>query len=251
VTRLSSRRSRSWERNAGFWIRIIRDRLDPFRTELTDAAVLRAVGPCRARAVLDAGCGEGYLSRLLARRGARVVGVDRTPALIEAAVSQRSGMGGPRFVLSDVRALPLARGAFDVIVCNHSLNETRDPRPALAEFARVLQPGGRLVALMLHPCFYGGRDSSGRRVDLDSDRYFSTRRLEQRFSVSGISSPSPAVLWMRPLEAWFSMLAATGFFVQQLWEPHPPPSAATQPWWRENFRKPLFLLLTAVRQSPG
>jgi SAM-dependent methyltransferase len=126
-----------------------------------------------------------------------------------------------------------------------------DPRPALSEFARVLQPGGRLVALMLHPCFYGGRDRSGRRIDLDSDRYFSTRRLEQRFSVSGISSPAPAVLWMRPLEAWFSMLADTGFCVQQLWEPHPPPSAAAQPWWRENFRKPLFLLLVAVRQSPG
>src|SRR5438094_436731 len=45
----SSRRSRSWERNAGFWIRIIGERLDPFRTEVTDGAVLRAVGPCRGR----------------------------------------------------------------------------------------------------------------------------------------------------------------------------------------------------------
>jgi SAM-dependent methyltransferase len=247
----SSRRSRPWERNAGFWVRIIRDRLDPFRTELTDAAVLRAAGQCRDRAVLDAGCGEGYLSRLLARRGARVVGVDRTPGLVQAAAGESGRAEGPRFVVGDVRALPLADGTFDAVVCNHSLNEMRNPRPALSEFARVLQPGGRLVTLMLHPCFYGGRDGSGRRIDLDSDRYFSTRRLEQRFSVSGISSPAPAVVWMRPLEAWFSMLADTGFCVQQLREPHPPPSVAVQQWWRENFRKPLFLLLVAVRQSPG
>src|SRR5207237_8782987 len=68
---------RRWERNAEFWIRIIRERLDPFRTEVTDAAVLRALGPCADRSVLDAGCGEGYLTRRLAGRGAAAVGVDR------------------------------------------------------------------------------------------------------------------------------------------------------------------------------
>ena len=246
----SSRRSRPWERNAGFWIRIIRERLDPFRTELTDGAVLRAVGPCRGQTLLDAGCGEGYLSRLLARRGARVVGVDRSRALIRSAAEHAPRTGTARFVLADIRALPLPSGRFDGVVCNHSLNEMRDPRPALSEFARVLQPAGKLIVLMLHPCFYGGRDRSGRRFDLDSDRYFSTRRLEQRFSVSGLSSPTPTVLWMRPLEAWLSLLADTGFCVQRLREPRPPPRVAAEPWWHENFRKPLFLLLVAVRQPP-
>lgn len=243
----SARGSRPWERNAEFWVRIIRDGLDPFRTEVTDRAVLRATRPCRGRAILDAGCGEGYLSRLLARRGARVVGLDRSAALIRAAADEGGRAGGPRFVLGDVRALPLPSDSFDDVVCNHSLNEVRDPGPALSEFARVLRPGGRLLALMLHPCFYGGRDESGQRIDLDTGRYFTTRRLEQRFSVSGISSPAPAVLWMRPLEAWFSLLADAGFCVQRLWEPHPTPSTAAQPWWRENFRRPLFLLVVAVR----
>jgi len=179
-----------------------------------------------------------------------VVGIDRSSALIQSAAEHAARTGAARFVLADVRALPLASGRFDGVVCNHSLNEMRDPRPALSEFARVLQPGGRLIVLMLHPCFYGGRDRSGRRFDLDSDRYFSTRRLEQRFSVSGLSSPTPTVLWMRPLEAWFSLLADTGFCVQRLREPRPPPRVAAEPWWHENFRKPLFLLLVAVRQPP-
>jgi SAM-dependent methyltransferase len=244
-----SRRSPPWERNAEFWIRIIRERLDPFRTELTDRAMLRAVGPCRGQMILDAGCGEGYMARLLARRGARVVGVDRSPTLIEAAAGHGGGRAGATdFVLGDIRALPLISGGFDGVVCNHSLNELRDPRPALSECARVLRLGGRLIVLMLHPCFYGGRDRSGRRIELDSGRYFSTRRLVQRFNVSGISSPAPTSLWMLPLEAWFSSLAATGFCVEGLWEPRPARSVAAGPWWQENFRKPLFLVLVAVRQ---
>ncbi|MGH3377211.1 MAG: class I SAM-dependent methyltransferase [Actinoallomurus sp.] len=54
----------------------MRERRDRYRTELTDAAVLDAVGPCAGWKVLDAGCGEGYLARSLASRGAEVIGVD-------------------------------------------------------------------------------------------------------------------------------------------------------------------------------
>jgi SAM-dependent methyltransferase len=245
-----SRRSRRWERNAEFWTRIIRERLDPFRTELTDAAVLRAVGPCRDKAILDAGCGEGYLSRMLAGRGALAVGVDRSMGLIEAAADSGGLSGFPRFMLADLSSLPLPSGHFDSVVCNHSLNELRYPQAAISEFARVLKPGGRLVILMLHPCFYGGRDQSGRRYDIDVDQYFATRRVEQKFSVSGLISPAPTVIWVRPLESYFALLADAGFCVRQLWEPRPPRRRLLiDAWWRENFRKPLFLLLVAVRLS--
>jgi SAM-dependent methyltransferase len=242
-------RSRRWERNAGFWIRIIRERLDPFRTEVTDAAVLRALGPCSGRAVLDAGCGEGYLTRRLAGRGAAAVGVDRSAGLIEAAAAA----GGPRpgtarFLLGDLRSLPLRTSGLDAVLCNHSLNEVRNPAPAFAEFARVLKPGGGLVVLMLHPCFYGGRNRAGQRVDLDSDRYFTPRRVEQSFSVSGLTSPAPTVIWLRPLESYFALLADAGFRVDGLWEPRPPRQMMTEAWWRDNFRKPLFLLLRAARR---
>ncbi|HYT39987.1 MAG TPA: class I SAM-dependent methyltransferase, partial [Acidimicrobiia bacterium] len=147
-------RSRRWERNAEFWIRIIRGRLDPFRTEVTDAAVMRAVGPCRDKVILDAGCGEGYLTRRFAGRGAHAFGIDRSAGLIEAAVA--AGGTGPRtarFLLADLRSLPLVTGSFDAVVCNHSLNELRYPQTAFAEFARILKPGGCLVVLILHPCF--------------------------------------------------------------------------------------------------
>lgn len=242
-------RSGRWERNAEFWVRIIRERLDPFRTEITDAAVLRALQPAPGEAVVDAGCGEGYLTRRLAARGAAAVGVDRSAALIQAAASAGGRRpGSARFLLGDLRSLPLRSGGFDAVLCNHGLNELRSPGAAFSEFARVLRPGGRLVVLMLHPCFYGGRDRSGRRRELDTDLYFTARRVEQPFNVSGLTSPAPTVIWLRPLESYFALLGETGFCVDGLWEPRPPRRLLAETWWRDNFRKPLFLLLRAVRR---
>ena len=157
---------RRWERNAEFWIRIIRERLDPFRTEITDAAVLRALAPRAGETILDAGCGEGYLTRHLAGRGAVAVGVDRSSRLVDAAVATgRPRNGSAHFLLGDLGALPLTGSSFDAVLCNHSLNELRSLEPVFAELARLLKPGGSLVVLMLHPCFYGGRDAAGRRVE--------------------------------------------------------------------------------------
>lgn len=171
--------------------------------------------------------------------------MDRSRGLVEAAAESESA----RFAVADLRALPLGSGRFDVVVANHSLNEVRDPTAAVAEFARVLRPAGRLVALMLHPCFYDGRDERGRRYDIDSDRYFTSRRVEQRFNVSGIVSPASTVIWLRPLEFYFGVLAAAGFSVTQLCEPRPPVRRRrADPWWSESFRRPLFLLLVAERR---
>src|SRR5882762_10163043 len=65
-----------WDANASFWVQIIREHRDKYRNELTDRAMLKAIGEPAGLAVLDAGCGEGYLSRILASNGATVTGVD-------------------------------------------------------------------------------------------------------------------------------------------------------------------------------
>src|SRR6266702_5618814 len=69
-----------WDANASFWVQIIREHRDKYRNELTDPAMLKAIGEPAGLAVLDAGCGEGYLSRILAKKGATVTGVDSAHA---------------------------------------------------------------------------------------------------------------------------------------------------------------------------
>src|SRR6266702_4126319 len=103
-----------WEANADFWLRIIRERRDRYRTELTDEAVLAAAGPCDGLDVLDAGCGEGYLTREIARRGARqVTGADKSHALIAAAREVSAEQPAALFREADVAALPFGDDSFD------------------------------------------------------------------------------------------------------------------------------------------
>lgn len=239
----------NWEANAMFWIAIIRGHLDRYRTELTDAVVLDAVGDCTGLSVLDAGCGEGYMSREAARRGAAsVLGIDRSPRLIAAA---RDAAETPATVFTegDVTGLPAGSGSFDLVIANHLLNDLPDVDAPIAEFARVLRPGGRLVAIMLHPCFYGYRAEVTPLDGVpDAAAYFSQRAVEQAFEVNGLISPAATISWIRPLESYTRALASSGLHITGLTEPHPSgQQLAASAWWRENFPRPLFMLLTAAK----
>jgi SAM-dependent methyltransferase len=243
VARLTRAR---WEANAGYWVRVIREHRDRYRTELTDPALLEAIGACAGQKVLDAGCGEGYMARDLTALGADVVGVDACQGLVEAAT--RFAPGGP-FVCGSVDALPLGDAIFDLVVCNHLFSHLHDPAGAIGEFGRVLRSGGRLVILTLHPCFYTEGSESGARESVPASRYFTSRGIDQHFLVDGLESPSQITSWLRPLEYYAATLRDAGFVITDLREPHPTDDRLRHdPWWREGFPVPLFILLTAERR---
>ena len=237
--------------NADFWVKIIREQLDRYRTELTDRSVLDAVGECSGARVLDGGCGEGYMSRLLAERGASVVGVDTSASLIAAARDHAEARTlQVDYQIANLESLPEPDSTFDIIVCNHVLSDVADPASALRELGRVLRPGGRLIALMLHPCFYTAhaeRDGSG---SIPVTTYFSERRVDQPFVVAGLQSPAEVHMNFRPLEFYSQAITEAGFLISGLSEPHPPVEWLREdPWWKRNFVKPLFLLISAELRS--
>jgi 2-polyprenyl-3-methyl-5-hydroxy-6-metoxy-1,4-benzoquinol methylase len=96
------------------------------------------------RSVLDAGCGVGYGSAMLAEAGAaEVVGVDLSDKAVQAA-----GAGAPAgasFVVGDVHALAFEAARFDVVVCFEVIEHVDDQDQVIAELARVLAPGGVLA----------------------------------------------------------------------------------------------------------
>jgi 2-polyprenyl-3-methyl-5-hydroxy-6-metoxy-1,4-benzoquinol methylase len=239
----------SYAINAEFWVRIIRERLDRFRTELTDEVVLETIGSCGGLRVLDAGCGEGYLTRELARRGAVATGLDTCQALIDAARAEadRLGLTVDHYV-AGVQLIPEKDHTFDVVVCNHLITSVSDPVPALKEIGRVTKSGGRIVILMLHPCFYAGNmDGRGAR-DLTPAVYFSTRVVAQQFKVAGMNSPGEVRNTFRPLEQYTTALFEAGFVLTGVSEPHPAPEQLHDQWWQDNFTRPLFLLLQGERR---
>lgn len=113
--------------------------------------LLESLGELTGRRLLDAGCGEGFLARQLAQRGARVTGIDLSPRLIQIARTKQSGED------IDYRVADLAEpqadlvDAFDTVASHMVLNDVR----RITDFAQtmhdVTQPGGRLAFALNNP----------------------------------------------------------------------------------------------------
>jgi SAM-dependent methyltransferase len=123
-----------------------RDRFWPGRRyeDQCDRIALRALLPPTGGRILDVGAGFG---RLADEYGGyrEVVLVDPSEAMLEGARERVGGDERMTFLAGDAQRLPMADRSCDAVVCIRVLHHIGDPRPAIAEFARVLRPGGVLV----------------------------------------------------------------------------------------------------------
>jgi SAM-dependent methyltransferase len=126
-------------------------------TDAATAALLELVPTPQGSRVLDLACGQGRVSRELARRGARVVGVDVSDGLLDIARQmERASPMGITYVRADAtRADAISAERFDGVVCNFGLSDIDDLDGGLATVSRVLPDGGWFVFAILHPCFPG------------------------------------------------------------------------------------------------
>ncbi len=105
--------------------------------------------PMAGRRALDLACGTGDIAFELARRGARVTGLDITPRMVELAQSKVSTPSRPAtaFVVGDMMALPFPDAHFDVVTTGYGLRNVPELGGAIREAARVLRPGGLFLSL--------------------------------------------------------------------------------------------------------
>jgi SAM-dependent methyltransferase len=109
--------------------------------------VQEILDPLPAGIAMDAACGTGRYTEYLSAQGHRVIGVDSSPEMLAHA---RARVPKAQFLLGDLHELPLPDDRVDIVVCALALSHLRDLRPAVAEFARVLRPGGHLVISDIH-----------------------------------------------------------------------------------------------------
>lgn len=232
-------KKKEWQENADFWIKIIRKGLDPYRLKITNKAILEPLKNDKNLRVLDAGCGEGYLSRFLAKLGHRVWAIDFCPELIKAAEKlENKKLLGIKYFLEDFRETHFSNSFFDAVISHQTINEVENPKKALREFYRILKKRGRLILLFLHPCF-----------EVNPKFYFHKLKIKKPYYlVSGIKSPSSYFYLHLPLSEWISLLNKAGFLIKRINEPHPSLVLIKKnTWWRKNFKKPLFVLIEAVK----
>jgi malonyl-CoA O-methyltransferase len=135
--------------------------------ELEQATVLALLPDVRGQTVLDAGCGSGRYLRELGDRGARVIGVDLSSAMLE-----RAREVTRRIARADVRALPFGGMTIDLAVCGLALGDVAELELALTEIANVLRPGGRVIYSVVHPAGEAAGwsrtfESDGRKLAID------------------------------------------------------------------------------------
>ena len=129
--------ARGWEDKAAGYDRFFGSITGRFVEPLLDAA---SVGP--GTRMLDLATGPGYVAARAAERGASVVGVDVSEAMIALAGRLHPGLD---FRQADVHELPFEGGSFDALVGNFLVLHLGRPEQAMAGFVRVLRPGGGLA----------------------------------------------------------------------------------------------------------
>ena len=196
--------------------------------------------PASSGLTLDLGCGEGRFPRDLKAAGYKVIGIDASPTLIEHATTADPG-GDYR--VADAAQLPFADASVQLVTALLSLHDMDDMPGAIAEAARVLVPGGRLCAAVVHPINSGGKfeSSTPDAAFVIRESYFAQRQYADAVERDGLSMTFTS--HHRPMEAYFDALERAGLLVERLVEV-PDSTYAPGDRWQ---RIPLFLHLRAVK----
>ena len=238
--------TRSWDAIADDWVRHA-DSSD-YQNVFLVPRMLRMLGDVGGRRVLDLGCGEGRYSRELARRGARVTGVDGSARLIEVARERARADGvAVTYHCANANALDVIDPAsHDVVLAAMSLMNVEDFPGAVQQVHRVLAPGGELFVSITHPCFSAPtsewvRDAAAHRRVYAVDRYFDRVAWKEKISAA---FRGPVVRRHRTLEDYLGVLLGARFELREFLEPMATEEEVRQSARFEHMtRVPYFLFM--------
>lgn len=281
----------SWDAVADWYDELIEeDRSDYFRDVIVPGT-LALLTPAPGSRVLDVACGQGALCRALATMGVLASGVDAAPRLVEAARARAAVLGdsAPRFVVGDARDLTAALtsldarpGSFDAITCIMALMNIDAIEPVARGVHDALKPGGRFVAVVLHPAFRAPgrtswgwddprppRDDRALRRDAQApkprqyrrvDAYLTPAQVPITMNPGGAAHGAEAIVtWTfhRPIQAYVRALAEAGLIIDAIEEwpslrrskagPTPRGKARAAEENRARREIPMFLAIRAAR----
>lgn len=200
-------------------------------------AELNALPDVAGRDVIELGCGTAYFSAWLARRGARVTGIDNSAEQLATArrLQDEHDLHFP-LLHGNAETVPLPDGSFDVAVSEYGASIWADPYRWVPEAARLLRPGGELVFLVngtLWVLTVPETDDAGPAAEQLLRPYFGMHRFEW--------PDEPGVEFHLGYGDWIRLLRANGFEVLDLIEVQAPPGASSgryelvDPEWARRY----------------
>ncbi len=254
----------AWDSIADHWLSMTGEFGDVNRQYVIDPVISRLLGQVEGKQILDAGCGSGYLSRLLAKRGAHMTGVDISAKAIDFAkaweIKKPLGISYHVGSLSDLSMFP--DQTFDGVVSNMVLQDLQDLDGAIEELQRVLKTNGQLIVSFLHPCFLVPGTLVQERArwvkrPIDSlrkeDRLFFKidRYFDRTTEVHHDFGDEDCYWFHRPLSDYITTLVRQGFLITAFEEPVPNEKAIEEQYvhfGNEYDRIPFFLIIAAEKK---
>ena len=237
--------AKRWDENAEIYAQHIQRYGDINKEILVTPHLLEMLGELSGKRVLDAGCGEGFLSRLMAERGASVLAVDYSEKML--AIARERSQAELEI---DYRQANLEKMAgfsakeFDLAVSSLVIQDLPDYKAAIGEIYRLLQPGGRFIMAIAHPCFSSDgaweRDAEEKKLFWRVDNYFRERPIEQSWPAG---AKSKSIYFHRTLTSYYRALLDAGFAVEDMLEPAPTAEAIEKhPHFADDMRMTHFLI---------
>lgn len=232
---------KEWNDAAESWADFVRKGKDYYRDELNNPATFKLIGDVKGRLVLDLACGEGYNTRILARKGVKVTGVDYSEKLIELAKREeaKEKLGICYHVLDATDLKELSSNHFDLVTCFMSLQDIENYKGAISEVARVLRNRGRFVFSIPHPCF---ETISATRS------YFEVIKYSVQWKMKRLAKPFRTTSFHRTLTDYFDALYGSELFVSRLVEPRPTQKGLLKyPPLREVLVTPQSIIIESIK----
>lgn len=200
--------------------------------------------------ICDLACGQGRLARVLAQRGAHMVGVDLSSELI--AIARQDEIADPlgiHYSVDNAESLTsLADKHFDGVVCNLALMDMPDLQAVYGSVWRVLRPGGWFVFSITHPCFESPHAVWHTQLDGAVTREIRTYFAEGFWRSSNPNGVRGQVgAYHRTLSTYFNTLREAKFSTEQIVEPQP---ADEETVAVQGYRTvPAFLLVRCIKSG--
>lgn len=231
-----------WENAAKAWLSTVEENIA--RNHILIPKTMEILGDVSEKNVLDLGCGEGGYSRLLAKKGAKVIGVDASNTLISAAKELSMNMDIAYYVKSACDLKGIEDNTFDIVISAMCLMAIEDFENALTEIYRVLKPGGTVVISILHPCFSG--QNTGWIYDNELSEFIVDSYHDECSYQEGLSKQldKPVSFWHRTLSNTINPMLCLGFKLSGLYEPKPGSHLVSEfPRLNHLLRVPMFMII--------
>ncbi len=227
---------------------------DISRKVLVNPVIFKMLGNVNGKSILDAGCGEGFLSRLLTGLGGKVTAIDYSVEMLKIASQRTEKNSNIKYIHANLENMPeIPTNSFDIAVSNLVIQDLEDINAALSELFRVIKLSGELIFSIIHPCFtppvYGWvKDTDGKKLYWKIDKYFSEQPFKQNFPIG--APDGGALLFHRTLTTNIRSIIKSGFIITDVEEPIPSKESILEfPEFEKDLRVCNFIIFKCLKPS--